>query len=144
MITKIIETIKELENLKTLLKECKLPYADIQLNSSFFVGYYNSNGHLIASGGLEFYGTSALLRSLAVRETFRNQSLATNILNELIFKAKDQHITSIYLLTESAYDYFLKRGFKDCSRDHVPELVKMSSEFSSVCPVSAKCLIYNF
>jgi amino-acid N-acetyltransferase len=139
-----IKTTEELETLKSLLKECQLPHEDITLDNNTFLGYYDSTGQLIASGGLEFHGASALLRSVAVKELFRNQALGKKILDDLFKKAADKKVTSIYLLTETAHEYFLKKGFKDTSRDEVPEELKKSSEFSSVCPASAKCMIYNF
>jgi amino-acid N-acetyltransferase len=141
---KLIKTTEELESLKSLLRECKLPHEDIKLAENTFIGYYDSTDHLIASGGLEFYGASALLRSVAVNAEYRKQALAQKNLDDLFKKAIDKKVTSIYLLTETAHGYFLKKGFKDTSRDQVPDELKKSSEFSTVCPVSAKCMIYNF
>lgn len=143
MIRKTIQTPEELEALKKLLNESKLPKEDINLHGSYFIGYFENQGHLIASGGLEFYGTSALLRSLAVDVNYRSQSLGQQVVSDLIEHAKEKSIGSIFLLTETAHDYFLKKGFKDIARELVPESLKKSSEFTSVCPVSAACMVYD-
>lgn len=58
----------QLENFCDLLRECNLPYSDIKLAGNSFVGYTNEQGELMATGGLEFYGEYALLRSIAVRK----------------------------------------------------------------------------
>jgi amino-acid N-acetyltransferase len=139
-----INSPEELESFKALLKDCKLPFEDLELGNNVLLGYYNPEGRLVASGGFEFYGTSALLRSLAVAENYRSQEIGKQILNDLFALAKQSNIRSIYLLTETAHSYFLKKGFVDTPRDQVPQLVMKSTEFSSVCPVSAKCMVYNF
>jgi amino-acid N-acetyltransferase len=138
-----IETHEEIDRLKALLKESNLPYQDVQVRNAILLGYYDQNGHLIASGGLEFYGTSALLRSLAVEKNQRSQAIGGQMVDDLFQNARQNGIESIYLLTETAHDYFSKKGFSDIAREQVPEELKKSSEFSSVCPVSAACMIYD-
>jgi amino-acid N-acetyltransferase len=143
MIKRTIKTQEELETCKALLKDSKLPHEDIQLQTTLLLGYYDNTGHLIASGGLEFYGTTALLRSLAVDKNYRSRAIGNQMVNDLFQNAKANAIESIYLLTETAHDYFLKKGFKDIAREDAPEELKKSSEFSSVCPVSASCMVYD-
>ncbi len=43
----------------------------------------------------------------------------------------------LYLLTTTAKDFFNKEGYIVVNRDEVPEPIKNSSEFSSVCPSTA-------
>lgn len=128
----------------TMLKENKLPYQDIKLDNNLFVSYHNDLGQLVGSGGLEFYSEFALLRSVAVGESQRGKTLGTEIVNDLLDRAKAKSVKEIFLLTETAHDFFLKRGFQDVSRETVPLEVRASSEFSSVCPVSAACMVYRF
>jgi len=133
-------TRESLENLLNFLKENKLPYKDICLGNNLFVGYYDEQGNLIGSGGLEFYDRFALLRSIAVSNSQRGISIGTSIVTDLLSRAKSKSVAEVYLLTETAHDYFLKFGFNDIDRTSVPAKVQKSTEFSSVCPSSAACM----
>jgi amino-acid N-acetyltransferase len=132
-----------LEKLQKFLQANKLPHTDIKINGNLFIGYHDDHGNLIGSGGLELYGSTALLRSVAVDESLRGKSLGKKIVEDLVEKARNLKIQSIYLLTETAHDFFLKKGFADVPRDQVPEAVRNSSEFLDVCPSSADCMIFK-
>lgn len=144
MKARVINDHKHLDEVLLLLKSNKLPYQDIRLDNNLFVAYYNDNGSLIGSGGLEFYSSYALLRSVAVDEGERGKAIGKEIVSDLLDRAKRNSVSEIYLLTETAHSFFLKRGFADVARENVPADVKASSEFASVCPVSASCMIYKF
>ena len=126
-----------LEKLRQFLHAHKLPASDITLERGLFVGYYEQDGKLIGSGGLEVYGEIALLRSIAVDEKLRSQMIGKRIVEDLLTRARNLKIKAIYLLTETARDYFLKKGFVDVAREKAPEAIKLSTEFSQVCPASA-------
>lgn len=136
-----------LEKLQKFLKSNKLPYQDIDKSISkkgrVFFGYYDDNGELIGSGGLELYDNSGLLRSVAVKENLRGKELGKKIVDDLLSHAKKANVSAIYLLTETAKDFFLKRGFKLIARNDVPEIIKASTEFTYVCPASAACMFYK-
>ncbi|HZX75035.1 MAG TPA: arsenic resistance N-acetyltransferase ArsN2 [Cyclobacteriaceae bacterium] len=143
MHSQVITNQEALDDVLALLKKNKLPFQDIALGKSLMMSYRDSNNALIGSGGLEFYGHYALLRSLAVDETQRGRSLGKQITADLINHAKSKSNKSIFLLTETAHDFFLKLGFRDISRNEVPEEVKLSSEFTTACPESAACMMYQ-
>jgi amino-acid N-acetyltransferase len=136
-----------LEKLQQFLQSNKLPYQDIDSSIStkgrMFLGYYDDAGELIGSGGLELYGDAALLRSLAVKENQRGKDLGKKIVDDLVSQARKANIANIFLLTETAKDFFLKKGFNLIDRNEVPENVRASSEFSHVCPASAVCMFYK-
>jgi amino-acid N-acetyltransferase len=46
-------------------------------------------------------------------------------------------IKNIFLLTETAEDYFLKKGYEFLPREQAPESIRQSSEFRHACPASA-------
>jgi len=144
MDARIVDQNQSLNEVLSLLKSSKLPYQDIELANSLFISYSDENGKIIGSGGLEFYSSYALLRSVAVDEAQRGKAFGKEIVKDLVDRAKNKSVKAIYLLTETAHDFFLKRGFTDVAREHVPVEVKASSEFSSVCPVSAACMVYRF
>ncbi len=136
-----------LEKLQKFLQINKLPHEDIAedvtTKGRIFLGYYDDSGELIGSGGLEMYGDSALLRSVAVKETVRGQALGKKIVDDLVSQARNSKINNIFLLTETAKDFFSKKGFTIVSREEVPQQVRASSEFRYVCPSSAICMFYK-
>lgn len=87
--------------------------------------------------GLEIYGDYALLRSLAVNNNFRNQGIANKLLQHIEELAAVKKLKAIYLLTETAPEYFTRKGYYKITRDDVPSEVQQSPEFSHVCPQSA-------
>lgn len=144
MEARIVSEPQYLDEALSLLKTCKLPYQDIKLDNNLFVSYHDKDEYLMGFGGLEFYTSYALLRSVAVNEAQRGKAIGTRIVNDLLDRAKTNSVKEVYLLTETAYDFFSKRGFVEIRRDDVPGEIKASSEFTSVCPVSAACMVYRF
>lgn len=127
---------QELRDLKAFLKLNKLPFEDICLDGNQFFLYY-LGGTLVGCGGLEYHGDHALLRSLAVAEHLREKHYGVEIAKDLIERARCKSLWSVSLLTETAPVFFEKLGFRKVARDSAPKEIKASSEFSSVCPVSA-------
>ncbi|MGY5865130.1 MAG: GNAT family N-acetyltransferase [Candidatus Thorarchaeota archaeon] len=91
---------------------------------------------LIGSVGLELYEESALLRSLAVHPDFQGNGLGSRLVNSIIEVAKGRGINRLFLLTDTAEDFFKKKGFKTVSRDQVPDDMKQSIEFTTLCTSS--------
>ena len=143
MISKVVNTNEELEDVLVLLKKSRLPFEDIALHGNLFIRYHDESGYLIGAGGLEWYGSYALIRSIVVDEMQRGKSVGKKIITDLLLRAKSKSIKEIYLLTETAHDFFIKLGFKDVSREQIPAEVKASSEFTLVCPASAACMTYK-
>jgi len=138
-----IRNREELKTFQSFLEVNNLPFSDLKLDGNFFTLFYDGAGNIIGSGGLEIYGDVALIRSIAVVQSDRGKSLGRRIVDEVIQQAKERKIKSVLLLTETAHGFFLKKGFVDISREEVPAAVKDSSEFSFVCPASAKCMMYT-
>lgn len=139
-----IKTQKELEALQVFLRTNQLPADDIRLDNSVYFTYYNTEEAIVGSGGLELYGTKALLRSLAVSPEIRGQQLGKQIVSDLLRKAQSLAMSEVYLLTESAFYFFHKLGFEELKRDEVPEEIRSSTEFSQVCPTSANVMKLTF
>ncbi|MFX1607076.1 MAG: GNAT family N-acetyltransferase, partial [Promethearchaeota archaeon] len=96
---------------------------------------------LVGSVGLEIYGESALLRSLAVHPDFQGKGIGTRLVNRIIDTVKKKGITRLYLLTDTAEDYFKKKGFVNVTRDQVPEDMKQSVEFATLCTSSPSLML---
>lgn len=124
-----------------LLKEHDLPTSDLTDESLLnFIGIKDKE-QLIGLAALESYENCGLLRSLVVDKNYRDRGLANKLIEQIIQLAKQRNATEIYLLTTTAKDYFLKKGFDVVSRMNVPESVKTSNEFSSVCPANADVMV---
>jgi amino-acid N-acetyltransferase len=133
---KVIKDAESFEAFRSLLKASNLPADDLSYQKDLLVGYYEGDT-LVGTGGLEIHGAYALLRSLSVKLGIRGKAVGTTITAYLLDEAKKRKLKAIYLLTETARDFFQKKGFTDVPREHVPEEVKASSEFAHVCPTSA-------
>jgi amino-acid N-acetyltransferase len=69
-------------------------------------------GRVIGSVGVERYGLSALLRSLAVAPEYRGQGLGRALVERPLQEAREQGVKRIVLLTETAPEFFPKFGFR--------------------------------
>jgi arsenate reductase (thioredoxin) len=126
----------DLVAIKKLLADNKLPIDDIT-GDNIDLLIAKDKHIIIAVIGLEKYGEYGLLRSMATHISYRNQGIAEKLMNELFSLAAKKGIQEMYLLTETAEQYFEKRGFIKTKREDVPDHIRESSEFSSVCPASA-------
>jgi amino-acid N-acetyltransferase len=123
-----------------LLQSQQLPVEDLPSRlSDFFVA--QEDGKLIGLIGMEQYGEYGLLRSMVVHPDFRNKQIAADLVQTLEQRATAAGIKALYLLTETAAGYFSKKEFSTIQREEVPAVVKASSEFSHVCPVSATVMV---
>lgn len=139
----VVVDAKGLQELHCLLRDNKLPDQDVELrDTNLFLIYYDGNGTVSGTGGLEFYSDHALLRSIAVTEPMRGKGLGRAIVADLLDRAKTAAIKDVYLLTETARLFFQKTGFEDIDREAVPVNVKASSEFLHVCPLSAAAMVF--
>jgi amino-acid N-acetyltransferase len=133
---KIEQADKYRESIIALLTAEKLPTADLPDPMENFA-VSKKGDDVTGIIGLEIYGDYALLRSLAVDNNFRNQGIADKLLQHIEELAAAKSLKAIYLLTETAPEYFTRKGYHKITRDDVPAEVQQSSEFSHVCPQSA-------
>lgn len=135
-----IRDAESFEAFRDLLRSVNLPCDDLSMDRHILIGYYEED-RLIATGALELRGQYALLRSLAVKDALRGRRLGSRITDELIDVARENNVTHIYLLTETARLFFKRKGFVDIDRKDVPAEVQGSSEFSGVCSDDAVCMV---
>jgi amino-acid N-acetyltransferase len=119
-----------------LLQSQKLPSEDLPLLLNDFYIALEAD-ELTGVIGMERYGHYGLLRSMVVHPDYRNKHIAEMLVKRLEEKAVSSGITSMFLLTETAANYFERKGYDTISRDDVPSDLMRSTEFSHVCPVSA-------
>lgn len=129
-------TNTDLEDILNLLSANQLPTIDMNENSvQLFVALFNNE--LIGTIGIEKFNQLALLRSLAVKDKFKNQKVGEQLVNYLFDFSKVEHISELYLLTTTAEKYFYKFGFHKIDRLKVPEIIMQTREFKDICPLSA-------
>ena len=95
---------------------------------------------VVGSAALDLYGRGALLRSVAVDASLRGQGLGQQLTRAALDLARQHRVETVYLLTETAGDFFPRFGFRSIERSAVDSAVQQSVEFSSACPVSAQVL----
>ena len=126
----------DLSRIAALLAEFGLPTRGVADYLDNFV-LVELKGRLIGVGGIEIHGRNALLRSLAVSPEHQQSGVATAICDHLEAQAALQDIESIYLLTETAEQFFAGRGYAVVARSEAPAAIAASEEFSDLCPQSA-------
>ncbi|MFW9788925.1 MAG: arsenic resistance N-acetyltransferase ArsN2 [Candidatus Thorarchaeota archaeon] len=136
----LIEPAKDSDyaSVVALLRETDLPpdHVELYMDNFLIIRRPEQSKQLVGSVGLEIYRDSALLRSLAVHSDFRGMGLGTRLVNAMIEFAKGRGIDRLFLLTDTAEKFFEKKGFVVVSRDQVPEDMKQSIEFTTLCTSS--------
>ena len=137
-----ITVLEGLEAVRALLRQSGLPTAGVEmLGESLLVA--RSEDRSVGSAGLEVYEQAALLRSVAVDPTQRGAGLGRRLTDAALALAAERGIARVYLLTDTAGEFFPKFGFRTVARDDVDPAVKESQEFSSLCPDSAQVMMLD-
>ncbi len=132
---------EQLTEIKQLLQTCGLPSEDLTVAHLAHFFAERKNSVVIACVGLEIFEKSGLLRSLAVAEGWRGRGLGRKLVHTIEQYAVWKNIQSLYLLTESAADFFAQIGYMTIARNEVQGGVRDSAEFQTLCPDSAICMI---
>jgi len=99
------------------------------------------DGRVVGSAALELYGADALLRSVAVEAGLRGRGLGQRLTMEALGLARGSGVTTVYLLTETAADFFARFGFRPIPREEVAAAVQCSVEFTTACPETAQAMV---
>jgi N-acetylglutamate synthase-like GNAT family acetyltransferase len=127
----------DLPQVESLLTTLKLPLDGVPDDLRHFRVAVNDN-ELAGVAGLEIGGVGdALLRSVAVHPDYRDLGVARKLVDALMRDASELEISTIYLLTTTAADYFRRRGFVQIDRTEVPTGLAATAEFQGACPASA-------
>jgi amino-acid N-acetyltransferase len=119
-----------------LIDRSKLPHAGLDQHVvSTLVA--RDGDRIVGTAALELYGGSALLRSVAVAAELRGQGLGQALTRAALELARSRGVRTVYLLTETAAQFFPKFGFRPVSRAAVDTHVLGSTEFTTACPASA-------
>lgn len=129
----------DLDAIAALLATSQLPTEGVAQHLAAFV-VFESDSEILGAGGLEIYGTCALLRSLAVAEASRAAGIGKRICERLEASARERGVVEIFLLTETAEAFFRHRGYTAVDRSEAPAAIAATREFSALCPESAALL----
>ena len=126
---------------KEILASVQLPTADITSGhmENFFGAWL---GHdFVGVVGIEPYGRESLLRSLAVLPANRGSGVGAKLLLHAERYAYRHGTRSLFLLTTTAAPYFGRHGYALVARELAPEAIRLTKEFTSLCPSSAVLMV---
>lgn len=127
--------------IRALLEQAALPASDLAGSGRLRFWVVRRGGTLVGAVGLEQHGSAGLLRSLVVAPTERGYGLAGALVRTLEDEARASGIGRLVLLTQTAAEFFAKRGYAIIERAKAPASVRESTEFTSLCPASAVCML---
>jgi amino-acid N-acetyltransferase len=130
---------EDLPRVLALLEQCGLPQAGLDTATPQILVAWDEET-LVGCAALEEYGTAALLRSVAVDPARRSHKVGSLLVQQLLDYAREHGIHELYLLTETAGDYFPRFGFRPIAREAVSPAIHQSIEWTSACPDSAQAM----
>lgn len=132
-------TARDLPTIAALLTDAGLPTVGLD---GFLDGVVvaERGGEIVGAGGLEAAGADVLLRSLVTVPTERGRGTGHALVARLIANARERGARTIWLLTETAQEFFPRLGFRRVARELAPAPLQSLAEFAHACPASAVAL----
>lgn len=128
-----------MQAIQVLLQGSGLPTEDLPRARPEFV-VACEGARIVGVGGLERFGATGLLRSVAVAPDRRGAGIGVMIVGYLEWRARQTGVSELVLLTQTARDFFKWQGYRIIDRPRAPASVQASEEFRSLCPSSAFCM----
>ena len=130
----------DIDRIESLLNANGLPSQDVRtMGACFFLAYTNTE--CIGTGGVEIYGSEALLRSVVITESNRGQGYRAELCDSLEEYTRTNGVETLYLLTTTAAPFFERYGYGAVAREEVPRPIRDTTEFTDLCPASATCMV---
>jgi amino-acid N-acetyltransferase len=126
----------DLDSIKALLVSTELPSADIHEHLKWCV-VCEERGLIVGVGCLEVYDNVGLIRSIAVRPEQKNRGIGKLVCHAIEQRAYNLGISTLYLLTETAEEYFSSLGFSAKDRSDAHASIANTKQFKSLCPSTA-------
>lgn len=104
----------------------------------------STDGQILGAAAIEPYGEVGLLRSLVVAESARGSGVGRELVCCAEAMAEDAGVRELWLLTESAADWFPRLGYERVPRDRAPAAIVGSHEFQVACAASAVLMRRQF
>ena len=130
-------TASDLPAAQSWLSDAGLPIEDLTPDhmQDFLLTLVNESP--VGMIGLEKFGNVGLLRSLVVDPSVRSAGIGARLGTALESRATAMGVTELWLLTIGADAYFANLGYLVMDRSSAPEVIRGTSEFSSLCPGDA-------
>jgi amino-acid N-acetyltransferase len=96
---------------------------------------------IVGCAAIERYGSVGLLRSVCVEAGRRGTGVGRGLVERAEAMARSAGIDELYLLTETAGEWFAHLGYVPGERDTVPAPLLASPEFAYACPRTAQLLL---
>jgi amino-acid N-acetyltransferase len=119
-----------------LLRRSKLPVLGFERHLATAI-VAREGERIVGCAAVEIHGAGGLVRSLAVELSSRGLGLGHQLTEAVLALARARAVRTVYLLTESAPEFFAKLGFTRVTRNDVEAAVRTSDEFTSACPADA-------
>ena len=129
-------TAADLPAIERLLTASRLPLDGVRDALPLFV-VAESGDELVGVAGLEHCSENALLRSVAVAESWRSRGVGRALVERVMADADSRGVVALYLLTTTAERWFPGFGFRTIAREDVPADIRATAEFRGGCPASA-------
>jgi amino-acid N-acetyltransferase len=128
----------DLARIESMLSQAGLPTAGVAVIIEDFSVVRDAQGHVVAAGVIEWHTEEGrepdgLIRSVVVDPAFRGKGIGTRLIDHLTASTD----RNLYLLTESATDFFRGLGFESIDRSTAPPALRASEEFRCLCGESA-------
>jgi len=143
-VTDLIPSVVEQQDIAPLaaaLIAAGLPSDDILLPGRTLYRFSTASGETVGYGGLDLYGSAALLRSIVVLPNQRRHGHGRSIVEQLTTQATAAGVLDTYLLTTSARGFFEQIGFAVADRATAPRSILGTTQAAGLCPASAPLLI---
>jgi N-acetylglutamate synthase-like GNAT family acetyltransferase len=129
-------TPADLPAVERLLTASELPLDGVRDALSTFV-VAQAGDDVVGVAGVECCVANGLLRSVAVHPAWRSHGVGRALVTRVISDAEARGLDALFLLTTTADRYFPSFGFREITRDQVPDDIRATAEFRGACPASA-------
>ncbi len=130
----------DLPKILELLRQAGLVVAGVPEHLHAFV-VAEDGGKIVGSAGLEAYGDTALLRSVAVAPEHRGRGVGRRLVESALTEARHRRLREVVLLTETAAPFFRRLGFQEVERAALDPRFAASAEFGEGSCATAVAMI---
>jgi len=125
-------TDEDYSDVVNLLEMNNLPLEGVKEHfKHFFI--IKENLEILGCIGLEVYEPDGLIRSVSVSKNAQKQGVGHELVTNIEKYASKLKLIDLYLLTDSAPDFFKKFGYNIIERDSIVSGITNSIEFTQVC-----------
>jgi len=129
--------VEDRPELEAFLQMQELPIVDLnpKMLADFLVA--RREGILVGTAGLERHTKMGLLRSVAVDRSLRGVGLGKRLVMSMEDRARGRGVKQMFLLTNSAEEFFLSMGYRPLDRLDAPSGIRHTQQFRDLCPANS-------